>query len=257
MIYITIFHPLNDVHAKDTPNKEKSETLELPKNVLSIQKENTFKNVRADTELLEPSKATKDLLKESNIKVQNPDVIKMLNESTIQPSPISIGYRATIYLGRWPLYYDSDETSITSDYEEINENKLNNEKGDTVQQLNYKQQEEKKVHGLLTTKVDDATMIKKMVLEKAKQKTELPLSFNTSVGAGTKLEHFYDVQDTKTGTLEAYVPAVNESGKIVYGEVYINLKGSQKKLIIKNVTKQEVGAWIPIQDHIAFTFQAK
>src|SRR5690625_6352165 len=54
----------------------------------NIQKENTFNNVGEDTELLEPSKATKSLLKDSNMKVNNPDVIKMLNESSIQPSPI-------------------------------------------------------------------------------------------------------------------------------------------------------------------------
>src|SRR5699024_8526969 len=98
----------------------------MKKNILNIQKENTFNNVGEDTELLEPSKATKSLLKDSNMKVNNPDVIKMLNESSIQPSPISIGYRASIYLGRWPLNYESNKTSITWDYEEINNNKLNN-----------------------------------------------------------------------------------------------------------------------------------
>lgn len=257
IIYTVILSPLPNVYAEDTSKKEKAEKITLPKNILNIQKENTFNNVGEDTELLEPSKATKSLLKDSNMKVNNPDVIKMLNESSIQPSPISIGYRASIYLGRWPLNYESDKTSITWDYEEINNNKLNNDKGEETQQLNYQQKEEKKVHGMLTNKVDDAAMIKKMILEKTKQKTKLPLAFTTTVGAETKLEHFYDVPEQKTGVLQAFVPAVNETGNVIYGEVYINLKGSTKKLEIKNVTKQEVGAWIPIQNHASFSFQTK
>ena len=257
IIITMIVQPLHHVDAEDSSAKDKESKLSLPKNILSIQKENTFTNVGEDAELLEPSKATKALLKDSKVKVNNPDVIKMLNESNIQPSPISIGYRANISLGRWPLYYESEETSVTWDYEEINTNKLNNDKGDSTQQLNYQQEEEKKVHGMLTNKVEDTEMIKKMILEATKQKTKLPLAFTTTVGAGTNLDHFYDVPEQKTGVLQAFAPAVNETGNIVLGEVYINLKGSSKKLEIKNVTKQEVGAWIPIQNHAAFSFQTK
>src|SRR5699024_9963448 len=145
IIYTVIVNPIPNVYAEDTSTKEKGDKLTLPKNILNIQKENTFNNVGEDTESLEPSKATKSLIKDSNVKLNNPDVIKMLNESSIQPSPISIGYRATIYLGRWPLNYESDKTSITWDYEDINKNKLNNDKGEETQQLNYQQKEEKKV----------------------------------------------------------------------------------------------------------------
>lgn len=256
IISTAIFNPVHNVSAEDITTKEKDK-FTLPKNILNIQKENSFNNVGEDTELLEPSKSTKGLLEDSKIKLNNPDVIKMLNESSIQPSPISIGYRATIYLGRWPLNYESDQTSITWDYEEINDNELNNDKGDSTQQLNYQQKEEKKVHGILTNKVDDATMIKKMILGATKQKTKLPLAFTTTVGAGTKLDQFYDVPEKKTGILQAFVPAVNETGNVIYGEIYINLKGSSKKLEIKNVTKQEVGAWIPIQNHASFSFKTK
>src|SRR5699024_409660 len=122
---------------------------------------------------------------------------------------------------------------------------------------NYQQKEEKKVHGMLTNKVDDASMIKKMILEKTKQKTNIPLAFTTTVGADTKLDHFYDVPDRKTGVLQALVPAVNETGNVIYTKVYINLKCSSKKLEVKKVTKQEVGAWIPIETHVSFSFQTK
>lgn len=41
------------------------------------------------------------------------------------------------------------------------------------------------------------------------------------------------------------------------GEVYIKLKGSNKTLVVKNVEKQGIGAWIPIQDYVSFSFQLK
>lgn len=32
------------------------------------------------------------------------------------------------------------------------------------------------------------------------------------------------------------------------------LKGSKKTLVVKNITSQGIGAWIPIQDHVSFGF---
>src|SRR5690625_2078034 len=109
--------------SKEEKSKKEESTFELPKNVLSIEKENTFPNVTEDSELLEASKETKELLQANKVKVENPEVIKMLNESAINPSPISIGYRATIFLGRWPLYYESENTSVTWDYQAIKDRK--------------------------------------------------------------------------------------------------------------------------------------
>ncbi len=246
------------VHAdKKSKKEDKEESFTLPKNVLSIQKENTFPNVTEDMELIEPSKATKELLQANKVKIENPDVIKMLNESVITPSPLAIGYRANIYLGRWPLYYESENTSVIWDYQEINKNNLNNQGGETVQELRYIQQEEREVKGALTNKTAHASMIKQMMLQSSQRKTSLPLAFSTVFGANTKLDHFYNVQKDKSGTLQAYAPAVNEKGKVVSGEVYIQLKGSGKEIVIKNVTKQGIGAWIPIQDHVSFSFQTK
>src|SRR5699024_11759065 len=119
--------------------------------------------------------------------------------------------------------------TIMWDNEDINKNKLNSDKEEETQQLNYQQKEEKKVHGMLTNKVDDASMIKKMILEKTKQKTNIPLAFTTTVGADTKLDHFYDVPERKTGVLQAFIPAVNETGNVIYGKVYININGYSKK----------------------------
>ncbi|MBD4935389.1 hypothetical protein GUF79_04570, partial [Xanthomonas citri pv. citri] len=46
-----------------------------------------------------------------------------------------------------------------------------------------------------------------------------------------------------------------EKGKVTYGEVYLVLKGNKRKLVVKNVTSQGIGAWIPVQDHVTFGFQ--
>lgn len=240
---------------KSKPKEE--ESFSLPKNVYSIQKVNTFPNTAEDDEIIEPSETTKALLDEIDIKIENPDLIKLLNESLIQPSPIAFGYRAKIYLGRWPLNYKSENTSVIWDYQLINENELNNVGGNEVQEIRYIQQEEMEVKGALTNKIDHPEVIKRMVLKKAKEKTNLPLSFSTVVGANTKLDNYYHVPEKKTGYLYGYAPAINETGQITFGEVYIQLKGSGKQLEIKNVTKQGIGAWIPIQDHVSLSFQLK
>lgn len=236
--------------------KEKKEAdFSLPKNVVSISKTNTFPNVTEDFEKLEPSKETKTLLKTIKQSIANPELIAMLNETEIKPSPISIGYRASVYLGRWPLHYQSEDTSVIWDYQEMNGNELNNIGGEDVAKMQYIQKEEKEVKGALTNKITETEMVKKMMLETAGKKTSLPLSFSTVIGKNTKADPYYHVPVKKTGQLHAYAPAVNEKGKVVFGEVYITLKGTDKEIEIKNVTKQGIGAWIPIQDHVSLSFQ--
>lgn len=251
-----VIHTPEVESAKDKKQSDKK-TFSLPDNVLSIQKENTFPNVTEDIELIEPSKETKQLLEEGDVKIANSDVIKMLNETVINPSPLAIGYRATIYLGRWPLRYESESTSVIWDYQKVNNNDLDNQGGNDVQDIRYIQQEEKEVKGALTNKIAHTSAVKEMMLASSQQKTKLPLAFKTVFGKNTKLDHFYHVPVNKNGKLESYAPAINEKGKVVFGEVYIQLKGSSKEIAIKNVTKQGIGAWIPIQDHVSMSFQLK
>jgi hypothetical protein len=82
----------------------------------------------------------------------------------------------------------------------------------------------------------------------------MPLAFETIVGFGTKKNQVYNIPPKKMGYLYAYVPAVNEKGKVTYGEVYLMLKGSKKQIVVKNVTQQGIGAWIPVQDRASFHF---
>lgn len=237
--------------------KKKKESFEIPNHVLNISKDNTFPNSTEDEEVIEPSELTKELMDDLKIKIENPVLIKMLNETSLNPSPIAIGYRGMVYLGRWPLNYESLETTINWEYQEINKNELNNISGNEQQELNYVQQEQKEVKGALTNKINDPSDVKKMMLLKSKEKTKLPLSYETVIGKNTKKDNTYKVPVDKTAVLSSYAPAVNEKGQVTFGEVYLQLKGSKKSIVIKNVTKQGIGAWIPIQDHVSFSYRLK
>src|SRR5699024_82804 len=213
IMILTVFS-FQTTHAAEK-KKQKENEYSVPKNVLSISKTNTFPNITEDVEIIEPSKETKSMVEETKPAIQNPDLISLLNETTIKPSPISFGYRASIYLGRWPLHYQSEETSVIWDYQSINKNELANADADDVQELKYNQKEEQKIKGALTNKISDSSMVKQMMLETSKKETKLPLSFSTVIGKNTKLENIYHVPKDKTGTLHAYAPAVNEKGKVI------------------------------------------
>ncbi|MEI3606388.1 YfkD family protein [Pseudogracilibacillus sp. SE30717A] len=248
---------LTEEYSAEKKSEKQTENFTLPKNVISLSKSNTFPNTTEDMEVIEPSNATKELLDAIDIQIENPELIKLLNESSIKPSPIAIGYRAKIYLGRWPLNYQSENTSVIWDYQLVNENNLSNVAGHEVQEMRYIQQEQSEVKGALTNKIENPSVIKKMMLMNANEKTNLPLSFSTVLGKNSKLDNYYNVPIDKNGSLKAYSPAINEKGKVTFGEVYIELKGHTKEIEIKNVTKQGIGAWIPIQDHISLSFQLK
>ncbi|WP_068677675.1 YfkD famly protein [Oceanobacillus sp. Castelsardo] len=255
-LYALVFPVLSSAEEQKDDKKSK-DPFEIPSHVLDISKENTYPNTTEDQEVIEPSELTKELMDGTDIPIKNPDLIKMLNESALDPSPIAIGYRGMIYLGRWPLNYESLETNINWEYQKINTNELNNLGGDVNQVMNYVQQEQKEIKGALTNKINNPDEVKRMMLLATKEKTKLPLSYQTVIGKNTKKENSYNIPTEKFGVLNAFAPAVNEKGQVTFGEVYIKLKGSNKGLIIKNVTKQGIGGWIPIQDHVSFSFQIK
>ncbi|WP_258000440.1 YfkD famly protein [Bacillus sp. Marseille-P3661] len=241
---------MNAADAKGT----KSNKIKVPDSVLDISKENTYPNPTQDLPYLQPSELTKTLLETTEVPIQNPDLIRILNESSINTTPTAIGYRATIYLGQWPLSYESTETNVNWEYKPANTNNFDNRSGKSAQKLHYQQEEEKVIKGGLTSRINNAEEVQKMMMLTAMKKTELPLAFETVIGQGTKKEQVYNVAPKKLGYLYAYTPAVNEKGKITFGEVYLELKGSKVKLKVKNVTQQGIGAWIPVQDHLSFKF---
>lgn len=234
-----------------TPKK-----VQIPASVLNIAKENTYPNPTQDLPLLQPSELSQQLIASSDVKIENPELIHMLNESAISKAPFALGYRATIYLGHWALNYQSSETAPNWEYQKINTNFYDNRGGNVPYSIHYVQEAQKIVRGGLTAKIPKADDVQKMMLLKASEKTNLPLAFETIVGGGTKKDQVYHVPAKRLGYLFSYASAVNEKGKVTYGEVYLNLKGNKCTLKIKNITSQGIGAWIPIQDHLSFSFTA-
>ncbi|MEI4802304.1 YfkD family protein [Bacillus sp. NPDC077411] len=228
--------------------------VKVPPSVLNVSKENTYPNPTEDLPRLQPSELAKTLLETSPIKIENPDLIRMFNETSISNAPLAVGYRAKIYLGQWPLNYESIETTMNWEYRQVNRNVHDNRGGQGFYPLRYKQEAQKLVESGLTSYIKDAEDVKKMMLLKAMEKVRLPLSFKTIIGYGTQHERVYNISPKQLGYLYAYTPAVNEKGKVTFGEVYLVLKGNQRKLMIKNITSQGIGASIPIQDHLSFKF---
>jgi hypothetical protein len=236
--------------------KETAAKYQIPASVMNIAKENTYPNSTQDLPMLQPSDLTQKLLDSSKVKIENPVLIRMLNETSVNSTPFAIGYRAIVYLGQWPLNYESTETAPNWEYQRINTNYFDNRGGKMPYQIHYVQEVQKMVRGGLTAKIQNAEEVKQMMLLKAMKKTNLPLAFETVIGGGTKKNQIYNIPPKRLGYLYGYAPAVNEKGKVTYGEVYLMLKGNKKMIVVKNVTSQGIGAWIPVQDHVSFGFVA-
>lgn len=235
--------------------ESKSTSLKLPGSVINIEKENTMPQAEENLSYLQPSDFTKELLETSKVKIDNPNLIKILNESAINKSPFSLGMRATIYLGEWPLSYKSNGTEPNWQYQKINTNFYDNRQGTANYQINYVQEAQKSIKGGLTAKVPQVEDVQKMILLSAMEKTNLPLTFETVIGRGTKHHQVYNIGHGQLGYLYTYAPAIHEKGKVTYGEVYLVIKGTKRKIDVKNVTSQSIGAWIPLQGHLNFGFQ--
>jgi hypothetical protein len=234
--------------------KESAEQIKIPDFVKDISRMNTYPNPDMDPEYVQPSSATSELLDTCDYQVENPNLIRLLNESTIKSSKLAFGVHSKIYLGNWALNYESKETSINWEYKEANINKLDNRGGKAKEELTYEQNEDFIVSGGLTTEVLSEDDLKKLMIAEAKSKTDLNLAFKSTIGKATKQNTIMNVPPKKMGYLHAYVPAASERGIVMYGEVYLDIKGSDKKLIIKNVTHKGVGAWIPVQDKLSFKY---
>lgn len=257
IMMLTILTPASaEKEKKKQTDKEKSHLVVIPNSVTNIAKENTYPNPAQDMPRLQPSELTQELINSSKVKIENPDLIRMLNESTVNSTPFALGYKAIVYLGQWPLNYESTETAPNWEYQKINTNFYDNRGGKAPYQIHYVQEVQKIVRGGLTAKIPSAEEVKKMMLVKATQNSGLSLGFETVIGVGTKKDHVYNIPAKRLGYLYGYAPAVNEKGKVTYGEVYLMLKGSKKTIVVKNVTSQGIGAWIPVQDHVSFGFVA-
>lgn len=253
---LLVVFPYNSL-AKEEKKNRTDHKIDIPSFVVNIAKENTHSNISEDLPQLKPSDFTRELLETANEPIQNPQLIKLLNESSSNKSPFAIGLRAKIYIGEFPLHYRSEESYPNWQFQKINTNIYDNSSGEGNHQIHYVQQAHKRVRGGLTTKVPQPEDVLNMMVLTAMEKTKLPLTMDYSIGAGTRHHQVYNVNPNKVGHLTAYVPALVEKGEVTYGEVYLVFKGSKPKIEIKNVTSQKVGAWILIRDHVTLTFHTK
>nr|WP_229745430.1 YfkD famly protein [Pullulanibacillus pueri] len=243
-----------DHSSKKQAKSNDDQMIKKPDSVVDIAQKNTYPNPNQNEPQLQPSAMTKELFNTSKVEIENPTLIRLLNESSIHTSKLSLGYRARIYLGNWALNYQSSKTTVNWEYKKVNENLLDNRGGKQMQNLSYNQERQLKVSGGLTAQVPNQKEVKKLMMLEAAEKTNLPLAFETYVGVGTKIDRVYHVETKKVGHLSGYVPAVNEKGKVTYGEVYLVLNGGHKSIEVKNVTHQGIGAWIPIQDYVSLRY---
>src|SRR5699024_10584101 len=151
--FLVFIFPLSSLAKEKKKDDEQQDDFEVPSHVLSISKENTFPNSTEEQEIVEPSKTTKKLIEGADTEIQNPELIKMLNESSIKPSPIGFGYRGMVYLRRSPLHYKALETTVTGAYKTVNTNESKNVRVDDAKQMSYLREDEKAVTGPLTNKI--------------------------------------------------------------------------------------------------------
>ncbi|QQK79444.1 hypothetical protein HUG20_05750 [Salicibibacter cibi] len=236
-------------------DEEENDSFSKPDHVYDIARENTYSNTSRELPELEPSDLTKDLQETSEENIDNPELVAMLNESAIKDSKIPFGVNASIYLGKWALNYDSDDTEMNWEYENINTNEQDNRGGDTVVTLQYKQTQNKEAKGELNSDVPQLEGVKNLMRMKAAEKTSLPLSFSSTIGQGTEVGPNYQVEGKKLGVLHGYVPAAHEKGTVTYGEVYVKMKGNKRFLEVQNIEKQAVDGWIPVKNHVTLTYR--
>ncbi|MFB4160515.1 YfkD family protein [Geomicrobium sp. JSM 1781026] len=232
----------------------KDESFDKPEYVYSISRENTHENMTRELPYLQPAELTTRLQETSDVIIDNPSLISLLNESSIKDSKLAFGVNASIYLGPWALTYESDETTMNWEYDLINTNELDNRGGDTVGKLSYTQTENKLVEGELSSPVPQQEDVQNMMRIKATEKTSLPLSFHANIGNQTTAGPMYQVQPDQKGVVTSYVPAVHDQGTVTYGEVYVTIKGSKPAIVIKNIQEQQVDGWIPVKDYVTLKY---
>src|SRR5699024_12356897 len=90
LAFFAVFCLVDGTTAEEKSKEEKSKkeeyTFELQKNVLSIEKENTFPNVTVDSELLEARIETTEILQDNQVLDTNTEDYILRTESTILQS---------------------------------------------------------------------------------------------------------------------------------------------------------------------------
>jgi hypothetical protein len=113
LILILSFHPAAEAQkGTEKSAKQPPKAIAVPNSVLNVTKENTYPNPAQDMPTLQPSELTQQLIDSSKVKIENPDLIRMLNETSVSstpshldtgPSSISVSGRLIMSLLKPPL----------------------------------------------------------------------------------------------------------------------------------------------------------
>lgn len=218
---------------------------QVPSHVQSIEAENNADQVTRELPEIEAEELTEEWLEKLEVNITNPHLIEQLNRTEVNDSLFAFGYSSEVYLGRWPLFYQSKETAVNWAYQKVNENYI------TAGKLAYFQNEDKKISGGLQSKIANSDQVQDMILLDTKERIHWPIDFQSAFGANTEKEVTL-ANRSRAEQLEAYAPAVKETGTITFGEIYLKMTGRKQELVIKNLVEDEVIAWLPIQNHLAF-----
>lgn len=218
---------------------------QIPSHVQSIEQENTAQQKNREFIDVERTALTQKWIEESDLKITNPYLINQLNETEVKRSFFAFSYSSEVYLGRWPLFYQSTESSVNWNYQKINNNYVAKEV------INYFQNEDQLISGGLHSQVSNSEQVQNMILEDTRKRIVWPIDYQATFGAQTK-KQISMTNSSGSEQLEAYGGAVKETGTVTYGEVYLSMTGRKQELIVKNVVEQEVTAWLPVQNYLAF-----
>ncbi|GAA4070221.1 YfkD family protein [Amphibacillus indicireducens] len=217
----------------------------IPSHVQSIETENTAKQTSRDLVEVEATELTKKWLDNVDLTITNPNLIEQLNATEVNRSIFAFGYSSEVYLGRWPLSYQSTESSVNWAYQKINDNFVGSSKPI------YVQEENRLISGGIQNKVTDSDQVQNMILANARERIQWPIDFEAHFGANTN-KQLAIRNESGADRLEAYAAAVKETGTITYGEVYLTMTGRKQELKIKNIVEEQLTTWLPIQNHLAF-----
>src|SRR5699024_337593 len=186
-------------------------------------------------ERVQANEQTKEMIQD--LKIENNRLIQLLNEAHFKANMFSFGIDVDIYVGRWPIHYDFDLVEVKNDYHFIGD--VETKEGKKV----YRQEENEVVQGALTHHLEESEEVKCLMIDTIHREKEMAATFKLTIKKGQIFEEKY-LQD------EVYVPALHVDGKVHYADVYLKWRGKRAKVILKNKTSEQIGAWLPIRHHV-------
>src|SRR5699024_8957188 len=100
MIFMSPLAPIGEKkdQKKQTDKPDATDDFSIAEHVLNIAKDNTYPNAWEDLEVIESRDLIQELLEDTDVPIENPDLSKTVNEASLNPSPIAFGYRGMVYI---------------------------------------------------------------------------------------------------------------------------------------------------------------